>query len=246
MKRLLMSFFALAFYLMGIGQDVEPFNYQAIVHNAAGEIVVSQDISIKFSILAGSTSGKVVYCETHGGTTDQSGLISLVIGSGKDETGNFYSIDWSANRYFLKVETDLSGGSSYTEMGITQLLIIPYELPAESSRESSPIFEEDELLIVRKYLGSFIDYRQTGPETHGGPNIIWIKTTMENIFGKISAYGRKCDFSVGDNLYLKRSYYSPGGIVGYWQYHVENDSSVFYRVSDFQHDNKVLVETWFR
>jgi len=69
MKRLLMSFFALAFYLMGIGQDVEPFNYQAIVHNAAGEIVVSQDISIKFSILAGSTSGKVVYCETHGGTT---------------------------------------------------------------------------------------------------------------------------------------------------------------------------------
>ena len=69
---------------------------------------------------------------------------------------------------------------------------------------------------------------------------------MNNTYGKISAFGKKCEFSVGDNLYIKRSYYSPGGVFGYWEYRIENDSSVYYRVSDYQYDQKVLVESWFK
>jgi len=230
---------------MGVGQDIAPLNYQAIVHNASGVAVSSQEISIKFSILTGNPSGPVVYSEIHQVTTGQSGLISLAIGEGKEVYGNFEAIKWNSDNYFLKVEIDLSGGSSYIDIGTTQLLSIPNELPAKTTKESSSLYEEDELFIIRKYMGKFVDYRQTGPETYGGPNIIWIKTTMDNTFGKISAYGKKCDFAVGDNLYLKRLYYSPGGIVGYWTYQIENDSSVYYRVSDFQYDKKVLVETWF-
>jgi hypothetical protein len=91
-----------------------------------------------------------------------------------------------------------------------------------------------------------VDYRQTGPDTYNGPNIIWVKTSMDEIFGKISAYGKKCKFLVGDKLYIKRTFLSPGGVSGYWVYRIENDSSVYYRVTDFQHDRKVFVETWFK
>ena len=245
MKRLLLYFFAFVFCYIGISQEVEPFSYQAIVRNVAGEVVATKAVSFKFSILKESTSGEVVYSEKHGVTTNQDGLISLNIGDGTEKTGNFTTIDWSANSHFLKVELDASGGTSYVDMGTTQLLIIPYELSAKTSKKSSLLLREDDLIILRKYVGTFLDYRLTGSETYGGPNIIWIKTSMEKTYGKISAYGKKCDFSARDNLYLKRSYYAPGGVFGYWVYQIENDSSVYYRLTDFQHDNKVFVETWF-
>lgn len=111
--------------------------------------------------------------------------------------------------------------------------------------KQSAHFEEDQLLITRKYMGDFLDYRHTGMETMSGPNIIWIKTSLDTTYGKLSAYGKKCDFNVGDRLYLRRIYYSPGGVTGYWEYRIENDSSLFYRLTDFQHDNKVAVQDWF-
>ena len=245
MKRLLSSFAAFVFCLMGIAQELESFNYQAIVHNVAGEIVTNQAVSLKLSILLGSTYDTVVYSEKHSVTTNQLGLVSLAIGNGTDKTGNFTSIDWSGYKYFLKVGIDATGGTNYIDIGTTQILIVPYALSSKTSKKPSQILIENKFFISRKYVGKFVDYRQTGPKTYNGPNIIWIKTSMDNTFGKISAYGKKCEFSVGDKLYLKRTYYTLGGVSGYWVYQIENDSSIYYKVSDFQHDQKVLVETWF-
>jgi hypothetical protein len=90
-----------------------------------------------------------------------------------------------------------------------------------------------------------MDYRHTGPENYDGPNIIWVKTSMEDVYGKISAYGKKCEFSEGDRLYLRRTFYSPGIVSGYWVYTLENDSSVSYRATDLQHDREVFIKTWF-
>ncbi len=101
------------------------------------------------------------------------------------------------------------------------------------------------MIITRKYIGDFIEYRHTGPENYDGPNIIWLKTTQEDRYGKISVYGKKCDFAEGDRLYLRRKFYSPGIVAGYWVYLVENDSSVSYRATDLQHDREVLIRTWF-
>ena len=245
MKSLLSSIIAFVFCLPGQGQESESFSYQAIVHNLAGEIVVAQPVTVKLSIIIESPHDTVIYSERHSATTNQDGLVSLTIGKGTDKTGNFTLIDWSTNKYFLKVEIDATGGTNYAGVGTTQIMIVPYDLPSKTSDESSQIVEEDKLFVSRKYVGKFVDYRQTGPKTYNGPNIIWIKTSMEGTFGKISAYGKKCDFTVRHNLYLKRIYYSLGGVSGYWVYQIENDSSVYYRLSNFQYDRKVLVETWF-
>jgi hypothetical protein len=103
---------------------------------------------------------------------------------------------------------------------------------------------EDEMFVTRKYIGNFVDYRHTRPVNLGDPNLIWIKTTMDSTYGKISAYGKKCKFAAGDKIYLRRTYTSPG-VFGYWEYQIENDSSVHYRTSKFQYDNKVFVQNLY-
>lgn len=113
-------------------------------------------------------------------------------------------------------------------------------------KKSSYLIEEDEIFVTRKYIGNYLDYRHTGPDTYDGPNLIWIKTSQDNLYGKISAYARKCEFSVGDRIYLKREYYNPGIVSGFWMFQVENDSSVYYKVTDFQYDKKVSTQSLFQ
>jgi hypothetical protein len=246
MKRLLLSITVFGLCLMVTGQEAESLSYKAIVRNITGEPVVSKFVSIRVSIVLENNAESAIYSELHHPQTNQSGMVSITIGDGTSKSGDLSEIDWNANKYFLKIETDANGGSDYTNTITTQILVIPYILPPKILKKPTPDVLEEKLFLSRKYAGKFIDYRHTGPTTFNGPNIIWIKTSMESIFGKISAYGKKCGFSAGDNLYLKRTFYNPGGISGYWVYQIENDSSVFYRLTDFQHDHKVAVETFFR
>ena len=102
---------------------------------------------------------------------------------------------------------------------------------------------EDRLFITRKYIGDFLSYIHTGPEVTNGTDLIWIKTTRDNSYGKISAYGRTCGFSSGDKLYLN-SKYSPGCRTGDWEYEIGNDSLVLYTVSDFRIENNKIIRTW--
>lgn len=101
-------------------------------------------------------------------------------------------------------------------------------------------------MVTRRYAGDFVEYRRTDPEDFTGYNLIWIRTTRDTIYGKISAFGKECGFSPGDRLFLRRTYFNPGGISGYWEYRIENDSTVSYRLTGFQHDRKVPVQTWFK
>ncbi len=113
-----------------------------------------------------------------------------------------------------------------------------------SSKQSS--VQEDSLKITRKYVGNFVEYRQFIPEKLGDPYLIWIKTTMDSTYGKITAYSERCDFNKGDRLYIKKTAVSPGLITTYYEYRIESeDSPYFYRLSDFQHDRKNLIQTWF-
>ncbi len=245
MKGLLIFFIAFVFCTSGAGQKPESFYYQALVRNEKGELVISTPVLFKINILAGSASGVVVYSETQTETTNKEGLVSLKIGTGSDKTVNFLSIDWNADIYFLKIESHPAGSTTYSQMTTTQLLNIAFESQKKSAKRNTEIVIEDEFLMTRKYIGEFMDSRYTGPETSDGPHIVWIKTSLDKTFGKLSAYGKNCEFSVGDKLYVRRIFYSPGDVSGYWFYQIENDSSIFYRLTEFQYDKKVYVETLF-
>jgi hypothetical protein len=106
-----------------------------------------------------------------------------------------------------------------------------------------PAYRADDLVITKKYIGNYIDYRHTGPEICGGTDLIWIKTTMTDSFGKISAFGKTCNFRTGDKIYLN-STYSAIRKTGDWEYEIGNDSAVLYRVSEFQYQNKNFIAAW--
>jgi hypothetical protein len=93
---------------------------------------------MQVSILQGSASGTALYVETHSAVTNTNGLVSIEIGGGTVTAGSFAAIDWANGPFFIKTETDPTGGTNYTITGTTQLLSVPYAMYAASSGSSIP------------------------------------------------------------------------------------------------------------
>lgn len=133
MKKILSLFWILIGFFMGLSQAPEKMSYQAVMRNGSGQLLVNQAIAVKASILQGSPAGAAVYSERLTGNTNANGLISLEIGTGTVLTGTFATINWPAGSYYLKTETDPAGGTSYTIVGTSQLLSVPYAMYAKSA-----------------------------------------------------------------------------------------------------------------
>ena len=119
---------ALLLTISSFAQSPEKMSYQAVIRNAANALVTNQQVGMQISILQGSTA---VYEETQTPTSNTNGLVTLEIGTGTIVSGTFSSIDWSADTYFIKIETDPAGGTNYTITGSSQLLSVPYALYAK-------------------------------------------------------------------------------------------------------------------
>lgn len=125
MKNLYIAFSLICATLL-FAQVPQKFSYQTIAFNAAGVPINNGNISLKISILEGAATGAVLYTETHQKTTNSKGLVNLNIGEGTPSTGTFAGINWSAGTKFVKVELDPAGGTSYTNVGVNQLMSVPY------------------------------------------------------------------------------------------------------------------------
>lgn len=114
-------------------QAPQTFPYQAVARNNSGNLLQSQNVSLRISILDGSSTGTIIYQETQAVTTNLLGLINLNIGQGTVVSGAFNTINWGSGSKFIKMEMDASGGSTYTTMGTTQLLSVPYAMYSNKS-----------------------------------------------------------------------------------------------------------------
>jgi hypothetical protein len=127
MKRLFYSFWiSLLFSLSALAQN-EGISFQGLARNAAGEVLVSQPISLRLSILLGSESGAIAYTETRQTTTNPQGIFAVVLGdnSALTKSTNFSTIDWGTASKFIKVEMDPNAGTNFTAMGTTKLQAVP-------------------------------------------------------------------------------------------------------------------------
>jgi hypothetical protein len=159
MKKVLFSVIITIVSLSAIAQVQESFNYQVIVRSDGNNPLVSHDVSLRISILKGSISGSSVYCEKHDTATNQFGLVTLAIGKGAVELGDFITIDWGSDSYYLKVEIDIEGDDSYINMGTTQILSVPYSLYAR--RTTTAQLADTATTVVYKnkflYLVRYVD-----------------------------------------------------------------------------------------
>jgi len=108
-------------------------SYQAVVRNAADELVPNSTVGMRLSVRQGSANGPAVYVETQTPQTNANGLVSLEIGGGTVVSGNLETIDWGSGTYWLRTETDPTGGSAYSIVGNSQLLSVPYALYATTA-----------------------------------------------------------------------------------------------------------------
>ena len=128
MKRLFYCVFVTLLFSLSAFAQNEGISFQGLARNAAGEVLVSQKISLRLSILLDTESGAVAYVETRQVTTNPQGIFSLVVGDDKALTKStiFSSIKWNSAPKFIKVEMDPNGGTSYVAMGTTRLQAVPF------------------------------------------------------------------------------------------------------------------------
>ena len=137
------GFILLSIFLIGkniaYAQAPQAINYQAIARDLNGVEIGNQNIGIQINIRTGSSSGPIVYSETHQATTNAFGLYSLKIGRGVVGVGNFQTIGWSSGNQWLEILLDKNGGTNYISAGTSELLSVPYALYAEKSNTPGPI-----------------------------------------------------------------------------------------------------------
>lgn len=145
MKQILTLLILVCASSMTFAQAPQKMTYQAVVRDASDALVSNTSVGMQISILQSTPTGIAVYIETHSPTTNINGLATVEIGGGTVVAGSFSAIDWANGPYYLKTETDPTGGTTYSISGTTQLLSVPYALYAETSgsgggSESDPVF----------------------------------------------------------------------------------------------------------
>lgn len=194
MKRIITICAALLMTASMFAQSPEKMSYQAVIRNASNILVINQTIGMQISILQGSANGTAVYVETQTPVTNANGLVSIEIGNGTVLSGTLSAINWANGPYFIKTETDPTGGTAYSITGTSQLLSVPYALHAKTA-EAIAGAPANNFYLGQDTLGGIVFYiylDQNGNQ-HG---LIVSKTessTMWQITGTTTGANRNWD-----------------------------------------------------
>ena len=131
MKKLYILIATILITVSSFSQAPEGFNYQAVARNITGDLIVSTPIAVQFKVHEVTLTGTVIYTETHSVTTNANGLFTTIVGQGTT-SDVFNTIGWSTNAHFLEVSIDPANGTSYTSLGTSQLMSVPYALNANT------------------------------------------------------------------------------------------------------------------
>lgn len=129
--------------------QTQGITYQAVILNPAGQNIpgynnqraplANKTICIRFNIYSGTT---LEYQETHLTTTDEFGMVNLVIGNGTPVGGTastFSGIVWSGAPKNLMVEVDVRANcNNFVEISNQPLTAVPYALFALNSGTPGP------------------------------------------------------------------------------------------------------------
>ena len=111
-----------------VAQAQNGLNFQGVARNSNNVILASQPISLRLSIVQGTTNAVTEYTEVRKVTTNAQGLFNVVIGDTGTVSvvGNFSTIDWKLTPKFLKIEMDIAAGNNFSLIGTTQFQSVAY------------------------------------------------------------------------------------------------------------------------
>ena len=116
--------------IVGKSQSAEGINFQGVARNSNGVLISNKNIMMRLSIIDSSQSGIIIYQEIKSVFTNISGVFSIIIGAKEMNkivtTGDFYSIEWSKNKFFIKVEIDPDNNLNFILAGTQKLNYVPY------------------------------------------------------------------------------------------------------------------------
>jgi hypothetical protein len=135
MKRLLALMGMILTAQLVLAQAPGIFNYQGVARNAVGNVMQNKTIALRLNIRNNTATGPVVYSETREVTTNPFGLFNVQVGSpgARASTGTIAGVNWGNGAKYIQVEIDPEGGTTYINIGTTQLASVPFALYAANN-----------------------------------------------------------------------------------------------------------------
>ena len=133
MKTKALTLLMFLFGMSLLGQMPTGISYQTIIRNNEGQAIANKEIRLKINIRSATADGEVVYSEIHTVTSNNSGLVNLVIGRGVTISGSFQDIGWGKTSFYFETLLDTESTGDFLMLGTTQFLSVPYAFFAESS-----------------------------------------------------------------------------------------------------------------
>lgn len=188
-------------------QAPQGFKYQAVARDASGTVIKNQPIGVQMNIVQTSIYGASIYVETFSTVSNEFGLVNVNVGTGNVVIGNFATIDWSAEKYFIKVEMDLTGGTNYLTFSISQLMSVPYAMhakTAESANETDPEFtawnKSTGISITESQISDLSHFTNADETDHLFAASLAAGITQDNITNWNSKLGEEVDGSITNEI----------------------------------------------
>ena len=212
MKRIITLFtlLLLVFSVEIFAQSPTYFNYQAVIRDNSGGLLVDRLVHVKIAIREGNVSGPIAYQEVHSVTTNTFGLVNLVVGAGAPLQGTMPTVDWVANPHFIDIELDANNTGVYTQMGTTQILSVPYALHSRTVQfnddaDADPtneiqtfVLQNNELYLDNNGNGGFMV--NLNPYLDNTDNqVLSVFDSTTTIRNMLISGGNKVTFSIADN-----------------------------------------------
>ena len=148
MKRTFTLFAAIL--LLAVGATAQKLSYQAVVRNTANELVYDAQVTVSLKILA-ADGATVQYAETQTATTNQNGLLTLIIGDNSSATGDLTTVVWAD----ASIRTDITLPTGDVVTNIMPVTAVPYALYANDAGGNLDQIQSDWLetnMVSKAYI----------------------------------------------------------------------------------------------
>lgn len=130
-------------------QAPQKMSYQAVIRNSSNALVSNTQIGMEINIRQGSPTGAIVYTQTLTPTTNANGLVSIEIGG-----AGFDAINWGSNTYYIETKTAVAAPlTTYTIIGVSPFLSVPYALNAKTSDNGITTVQADAIVANTAKVG---------------------------------------------------------------------------------------------